>query len=156
MYNPCWAYAERILPHTEHTRKEFHRMLNIRGTNFISCWACPEMFKSWISRRIEYDFPVTGPWDHLVSVSAKKVKKCHACVPLREYCARIYRPSFHENKPKTLVFSHRQRAFWACFRENWVYKFRHGYVVMCLCLPLTKTVVSHTYVQYIVSTCSVQ
>jgi hypothetical protein len=40
-------------------------------------------------------------------------------------CARIYRPSFHENKPKTLVFSHTKRAFWACFRENWVYNFGH-------------------------------
>ncbi len=30
---------------------------------------------------------------------------------------------FRENKPKALVFSHRQRAFWACFHENWVYKF---------------------------------
>ena len=38
-----------------------------------------------------------------------------------ETCARIYRPSFHENKPKTPVFSHRKRAFWACFGENWVY-----------------------------------
>jgi hypothetical protein len=28
--------------------------------------------------------------------------------------ARIYRPSFCENKPKTLVFSHTKRAFWAC------------------------------------------
>jgi hypothetical protein len=41
-------------------------------------------------------------------------------------CARIYRPSFHENKPKTLVFSHTKRAFWACFRENWVYNFGHS------------------------------
>jgi hypothetical protein len=24
------------------------------------------------------------------------------------------------------VFSHRKRAFWACFRENWVYKFGHS------------------------------
>jgi hypothetical protein len=39
--------------------------------------------------------------------------------------ARIHRPSFRENKPKTLIFSHRKRAFWACFRENWVYKFGH-------------------------------
>jgi hypothetical protein len=36
---------------------------------------------------------------------------------------RIYRPSFHENKPKTLVFSHAKRAFWACFRKHWVYNF---------------------------------
>ncbi len=41
------------------------------------------------------------------------------------YSARIYRPSFHENKPNTLVFSHTKRAFWACFRENWVYNFGH-------------------------------
>jgi hypothetical protein len=37
---------------------------------------------------MEYDFQksrVTGPWDHKVSVSAKKVKKkFHACVPLKE------------------------------------------------------------------------
>jgi hypothetical protein len=46
--------------------------------------------------------------------------------------ARIYRSSFghendrfRENKAKTLVFSHRKRAFWACFRENWVYNFGH-------------------------------
>ncbi len=30
-------------------------------------------------------------------------------------------PRFRENKPKTLVFSHRKRAYWACFHENWVY-----------------------------------
>ncbi len=34
-------------------------------------------------------------------------------------------PRFRENKPKTLVFSHRKRALWACFRENRVYNFRH-------------------------------
>ncbi len=50
MYNPCWAYAEQILSHTEHTRNEFHRMLSIRRTDFIACWACAEMFKSQISR----------------------------------------------------------------------------------------------------------
>jgi hypothetical protein len=38
----------------------------------------------------------------------------------------IYRPSFCENKPKTLVFYNWKRAFWACFRENWVYKFGHA------------------------------
>ncbi len=50
MYNTCSAYAERILSHTEHTRNEFHRMLSIRGTDFIACWAYGEMFKSRISR----------------------------------------------------------------------------------------------------------
>ncbi len=39
--------------------------------------------------------------------------------------ARNYRPSFHENKPKTLVLYDWKRAFWACFHENWVYKFGH-------------------------------
>ncbi len=34
-------------------------------------------------------------------------------------------PRFRENKPKTLVFSHRKLAFWACFRENCVYNFGH-------------------------------
>jgi hypothetical protein len=37
-------------------------------------------------------------------------------------------PRFRENKPKTLVFSHRKRAFWACFGENCVYNFGHGCV----------------------------
>jgi hypothetical protein len=32
-------------------------------------------------------------------------------------------PRFRENKPKTLVFSHRKRAFWAFFRKNCVYNF---------------------------------
>jgi hypothetical protein len=43
----------------------------------------------------------------------------------RETSARNYRPSFHENKPKTLVLYDWKRAFWACFHENWVYKFGH-------------------------------
>jgi hypothetical protein len=37
---------------------------------------------------------------------------------------KIYRPSFRENKPKKLAFDEWKRAFWACFRENWVYKIR--------------------------------
>ncbi len=41
------------------------------------------------------------------------------------YCARNYRPSFRENKPKTLVLYDWKWAFWACFHENWVYKFGH-------------------------------
>jgi hypothetical protein len=27
--------------------------------------------------------------------------------------------------PKSLIISHRKRVFWACFGENWVYKFGH-------------------------------
>ncbi len=42
---------------------------------------------------------------------------------------RNYRPSFRENKPKTLVLYEWKRAFWACVRENWVYKFGHRYLL---------------------------
>jgi hypothetical protein len=44
---------------------------------------------------IEYDFQksrVTGPWDHMVSVSAKKVKKIHACVPLSNLIMELAAP----------------------------------------------------------------
>ncbi len=50
----------------------------------------------------------------------------HLELGLPDTSARIYRPSFHENKPKTLVFSHTKRALWACFHENWVYNFGHS------------------------------
>jgi hypothetical protein len=84
--------------HAQHTRNEFYRTLSICGTNFIACWAYAAPISSHAEHarkclkveylgRIEYDFQksrVTGPWDHMVSVSAKKVpKKFHVCVPLR-------------------------------------------------------------------------
>ncbi len=38
-----------------------------------------------------------------------------------------YRPSFLENKPKTLVFfNERFGLLWACFRENWVFNLGTG------------------------------
>ncbi len=40
--------------------------------------------------------------------------------------ARNYRPCFRENQPKRSFSIKWKRAFWACFRENWVYKFGHG------------------------------
>jgi hypothetical protein len=84
--------------HAHHTQNEFYRTLNIRGTNFIACWAYAEPISSHAEHArkclkveylgwFEYDFQksrVTGPWDHMVLVSAKKgEKKFHACVPLR-------------------------------------------------------------------------
>ncbi len=41
--------------------------------------------------------------------------------------AEFIDPRFRENRgsPKTLAFSHRKRAFWACFRENCVCNFGH-------------------------------
>jgi hypothetical protein len=38
---------------------------------------------------------------------------------------------FRENKPETIVFSHRKQAFWACFRENCLYNFGHWRVLNC-------------------------
>ncbi len=63
----CIAYVEPISSYAEHARK----CLKVKYLG-----------------RIEHDFQksrVPGPWDHIVSVSAKKVKKkFHACVPLKE------------------------------------------------------------------------
>jgi hypothetical protein len=42
----------------------------------------------------------------------------YAVVDFNLTSARNYRHSFHENKPKTLVFYDRLRAFWACFHEK--------------------------------------
>jgi hypothetical protein len=44
---------------------------------------------------------------------------------LRGVSARNYRPCFRENQPKRSFSIKWKRAFWACFRENWVYKFGH-------------------------------
>ncbi len=80
--------------HAQHTRNEFYCTLSIRGTNFIACWAYLEPISSHAEHarkclkveylgRIEFDFQksrVTGPWDHMVSVSAKKVKQKISCL----------------------------------------------------------------------------
>jgi hypothetical protein len=102
MYNPCSAFAERILSHTEHTRNEFHRMLSIRGTPISShAEHARKCLKVEYLGRIEYDFHksrVTGPWDHMVSVAAKKVKKnVHACVPLKS----------RQNAAKMMTYAYR-------------------------------------------------
>jgi hypothetical protein len=76
-----------------------------------------------------YSFPRSTVWMlglSLFTVNSVDVRMFSFPLP----CGRIYRPSFRENKHKrfglvfaeTLVFRHRIRAFWACFRENWVYK----------------------------------
>jgi len=61
----------------------------------------------------------------IFAVSIASVRTAPTPPTAVQYCARIYRPSFRENKPKTLVSSDTKRAFWACFRENWVYNFGH-------------------------------
>ncbi len=143
----CWAYAEPISSHTEHTRNEFPRMLSlqkmwtvftctvhaqhmrnkfyrtlsIRRTNFITCWAYVEPISSHAEHarkclkieyldRIEYNFQksrVTGPWDHMVSVSAKKVKKkIHVCVPLNKFWPRMSGSGLC--KGKSFTFYHKR------------------------------------------------
>jgi hypothetical protein len=42
----CWAYEETISSHAEHTRHKFHRMLSIRGNDFIAHWAYAETISS--------------------------------------------------------------------------------------------------------------
>ncbi len=79
--------------HAQHTRNEFYCTLSIRGTNFIAFWTYVKLISSHAEHarkclKVEYlNFQksrVTGPWDHMVLVSAKKVqKKFHACVPLK-------------------------------------------------------------------------
>ncbi len=81
-----WAYEERISSHTESTPKEFSRMLN-QWQNINSFYSYVYIHAEHARKRfhqveylgrIEYDLHktrVTGPWDHKVSVSAKKVKK---------------------------------------------------------------------------------
>jgi hypothetical protein len=44
------------------------------------------------------------------------------------YSARNYRPCFRENQPKRSFSIKWKRAFWARFRENWVYKFGHSWL----------------------------
>ncbi len=46
----CWAYAEMILSHTEHTRKWFHRTLSIWETNFRACSANGNMWTVFTSK----------------------------------------------------------------------------------------------------------
>ncbi len=90
-HNPI---QNRHSKYAEHTGNESYRTLSIRGTHFIAGWAYAE----WISSlaeykrkflkveyigRIEYDFQksrVTGPWDHKVSVSAKKSHTKISCL----------------------------------------------------------------------------
>ncbi len=74
-------------------------------------WICPDLQERW---------PKTS--DNTVHHSAISISN-H--VLLSEYsvntsltCARNYRPSFRENKLKTLVFNDWLLAFWACFHEN--------------------------------------
>jgi hypothetical protein len=61
-------------------------MLSIRGPILSHAEHARKCLKVEYLDRIEYDFQksrVTGPWDYMVLVSAKKSKKIHACAPLK-------------------------------------------------------------------------
>ncbi len=60
---------------------------------------------------------------YVYSVTLKLISSLNTTVP------EFIDPRFRENKPKTLLFSHRKRAFSACFRENCVYNFGHRPIV---------------------------
>ncbi len=61
---------------------------------------------------------------HVVQGPAIK-NRCYDVAILSPTCARNYRPCFRENQPKRSFSIKWKRAFLACFRENWVYKFGH-------------------------------
>ncbi len=108
-------------------------MAQIHSPYFISalfvlrtgCWSVDHTFqdfrrhcqKVWLWKKIyrlkEDAFAGTGP----------KIKSCAASV----CSARNYRPCLCENQPKLSFSIKWKRAFWACFRENWVYKFGHRF-----------------------------
>ncbi len=63
-------------------------------------------------------------WVELISTTTKNVPGLLSIlIPLSS--ARNYRPCFRENQPIRSFSIKWKRAFWACFRENWVYKFGH-------------------------------
>ncbi len=77
------------------------------------------------------------------------VKMPHSQIFLKTQSnARNYRPSFRENKPKTLVLYDWKRAFWACFRENWVYKFGHKSRLYVLLVKLIEQYCTLWYCAY--------
>ncbi len=91
--------------------------------------------RMWLMLNYDYDLLPSSPrlpTQSLQSGSQSMWQAAFFSVVMVQPCryftargARIYRPSFRENKPKLLVFSHTKRAFWTCFRENWVYNFDH-------------------------------
>ncbi len=66
-----------------------------------------------------------GNWICTQKLHVQNVYKYRS--PWSETSARNYRPCFRENQPKRSFSIKWKRAFWACFRENWVYKFGQRY-----------------------------
>jgi len=74
-----------------------------------SCQDCPSTVHPRLNHSATYcPFWISGP------LHGNQWQDNHSRCPY----ARNYRPSFNENKPKTLVLYDWKRAFWACFRGN--------------------------------------
>ncbi len=57
--------------------------------------------------------------------SSKNNSSLTITIQRQHICARIYRPNFRENKPKTIVFYDFKSGVFGFFHENWVFKFGH-------------------------------
>ncbi len=70
-------------------------MLSIRGTDFITCWACAEMFKSWISRpnRIRFSkiscYRPLGPSGFGFCQKSKKKISCLCTFKKFEFAGKV-------------------------------------------------------------------
>ncbi len=76
-----------------------------------------------LCRQLSWWCPFGAGKEHLPT---RQFIKMDRLIPVSTHpCARNYRPCFRENQPKRSFSIKWKRAFWACFRENWVYKFGH-------------------------------
>ncbi len=78
----------------------------------------------------------------LLRISIRLIVCCGSRIPKwRGSGARNYRPCFRENQPKRSFSIKWKRAFWACFRENRVYKFGHGSVAPALWIRIRRILI---------------
>ncbi len=86
----CWANAETILSHAEHTRNWFHRTLSIRGTNFRACSASVKMWtvllvQSMLSIRgtnLSHTEHTRNEFHRMLSILGTDFRACWACAEM--------------------------------------------------------------------------
>ncbi len=98
------------------------------STHLFSHWSIPLKYfsKHWSCKKILKPSAWTESSD-LISKAFKKLFtfRHYPFKLLMSPVPEFIEPRFRGNKPKTLVSSHRQRAFWACFRENCHFLFNY-------------------------------